>query len=81
MCGARPEVLVRVVIDHDKNLRYHQWVTIGHRLSVNRLAVPNPRIAPHNASKWFCNNSRCPAWGIVRDRHAEQALACLDNLE
>jgi len=77
-----PEVLVRVVVDHDRSEHvgdYHQWVTIdqpGWRMVVDRLCRSRGtrRWEAKNATKWVCNNSRCPAWGIVSDRASVRLL-------
>lgn len=77
----RPDVMARVVIPHqpgpDPEWDYHEWITLGERVRVNRLMISNPRMYLPTATKWICNG-QCPAFAFVSDLFIQRILDMLE---
>lgn len=61
------DIPARIFVSHDPALEYHEWITLGERVRMNRLGIQNPRMHDVNWTKWKCNNPQCPAWAVVSD--------------
>lgn len=63
-------VLARIVTPHDHAvaLDYHEWITLGDRLALDRAGRRNARMMQvENATEWRCNNPDCPGVAWVPD--------------
>lgn len=68
--------LVRIKQPHDQTAHdYHEWVTLGERLTLDSMGRPNARMwSGPTWTKWICNNTQCTAWAIVHDQLVQTAI-------
>lgn len=62
-------VLARIITPHDRSMEpdYHEWITLGDRLALDRLGRRNGVVRVENATEWRCNNPDCPGVAWVLD--------------
>lgn len=62
-------VLARIITPHDRTMEldYHEWISLGERLALDRLGRRNGAVTIENATEWRCNNPDCPGVAWVLD--------------
>lgn len=66
-------VPVRLVIPHDPEQLYHEWL-IGGRVKADRLGRVNERMYDTRWTLATCNNPDCPATGYISDAAVNELL-------
>lgn len=67
-------VLARIIAPHNRNLDYHEWITLGERVQADCTGRLNPRVMIESWTVFRCNNSQCPGEARVSDYNAVFAI-------